>query len=358
MSAALEFLWTHITGKTHLPTASLEGSVIIVTGANRGLGIETALHLARLNPAKLILAVRDLATGEKASARIEASTEFKGEIDIWTLDLASFESVKSFALKVNALERLVSPDPPPRSFLAGADLVLLISIVFIKQDILVENAGIMSTTFKKTSDNWERTLQVNGLSTGLLGLLSLPALRRTVALPPPFPGSTIKPHLTIVGSEVHAWAAFKESKVPGSTLEALNSEEHANIHDRYNVTKLISLFMARKIAALPASEGVVVNCINPGLCKSDFRADLPTPVAWLMNKIAWSAEAGSMNIVWGAVEAPTSGAYISTCSEIAPSAFSTSEEGIALENKLWSEMSEVWQKVAPSVVEVLGPNGS
>ena len=38
--------------------------------------------------------------------------------------------------------------------------------------------------------------------------------------------------------------------------------------------------------------------------------------SWLMNKIAWSAEAGAMNIAWGAVEGSSSGAYISTCKEI------------------------------------------
>ena len=46
-----------------------------------------------------------------------------------------------------------------------------------------------------------RRIQVNGLSTGLLGLLALPALQKTASLPAPAPGSTIKPHLTIVGSE-------------------------------------------------------------------------------------------------------------------------------------------------------------
>lgn len=78
---------------------------------------------------------------------------------------------------------------------------------------------------------------------------------------------------------MHAWAAFTESKVAGSTLAALNAPEHCNTQDRYNVSKLLSLFLARKIASLPAARDVVVNCVNPGLCKSDFRADLPAPVA-------------------------------------------------------------------------------
>lgn len=49
--------------------------------------------------------------------------------------------------------------------------------------------------------------------------------------------------------------------------------------DRYNVSKLLSLFLARKIATLPAAKDIVVNCVNPGLCKSEFRADLPAAMA-------------------------------------------------------------------------------
>lgn len=68
--------------------------------------IEAALHLARLKPATLILAVRDSAAGDAAHERIKAETSYAGKAEVWTLDLASFASVKSFAARCLALERL------------------------------------------------------------------------------------------------------------------------------------------------------------------------------------------------------------------------------------------------------------
>ena len=55
-------------------TADLAGKTVVVTGANTGLGFETAKHFARMNPAKLILACRSQQRGEAALAGM---SEFK-----------------------------------------------------------------------------------------------------------------------------------------------------------------------------------------------------------------------------------------------------------------------------------------
>lgn len=60
------------------------------------------------------------------------------------------------------------------------------------------------------------------------------------------------------------WAAFKEKKVEGSTLTALNTEAVSDPKDRYNVSKLIDVFMSRELAALPATKDIIVNNVNPG----------------------------------------------------------------------------------------------
>lgn len=95
-----------------------------------------------------------------------------------------------------------------------------------------------------------RRLQVNVIATGLLAILLLPLLAKTAER---FSSSDFKPHLTIVASEgsqipvpvlpldveltltdtVHAFAAYKEAKVPGSVLAALNTKEHYNSLDRF-----------------------------------------------------------------------------------------------------------------------------
>lgn len=72
--------------------------VLIYVGANVGLGLEAARHLARYNPKKLILACRNQEKGEKGVQYINETTDVAaGVVECWELDLASFDSVKAFA---------------------------------------------------------------------------------------------------------------------------------------------------------------------------------------------------------------------------------------------------------------------
>jgi len=82
-----------------LATADLSGKVFIVTGSNIGLGFEAAKYLAQMKPAKLILAVRSLDKGEKAAETIKKATGFDN-LEVWQLDLASFEKHYSFCKKM------------------------------------------------------------------------------------------------------------------------------------------------------------------------------------------------------------------------------------------------------------------
>lgn len=81
--------------------AALTGRTALVTGANSGLGLETAVHLARLDPKVLILAVRTASKGEAARDEIaERSGLDRARIQVWELDMASF------ARQVKSQERL------------------------------------------------------------------------------------------------------------------------------------------------------------------------------------------------------------------------------------------------------------
>lgn len=73
------------------PAGLLEGRTVVVTGANAGLGLETAVHLARLRPARMIMACRSLERGEKAKGVVvERSGIEAGRVDVWEVDMASF----------------------------------------------------------------------------------------------------------------------------------------------------------------------------------------------------------------------------------------------------------------------------
>ena len=155
-----------------------------------GLGLEAARHFTRLGAARVILAVRSLSKGEAAKQSIEETTERKGVVEVWHLDLGNYESVKEFAKKAQGLDRL---------------------------DALVENAGVANTSWSVMEDD-EATITVNVVSTFLLALLMLPKLRESGQK------FNITPHLSITCSEVHAWSPFKQ-RTSANIFDALNDAE-------------------------------------------------------------------------------------------------------------------------------------
>lgn len=105
-SVILNFFYSQFFVTPKYPTTSHEGKTVIVTGANIGLGYEAAKHFVRLGAAKVILAVRSPEKGEEARKTIETSEKRSGVVEVWALDLASYDSVKAFAKRVAGLERV------------------------------------------------------------------------------------------------------------------------------------------------------------------------------------------------------------------------------------------------------------
>jgi NAD(P)-dependent dehydrogenase (short-subunit alcohol dehydrogenase family) len=77
----------------------LDGKVVIITGANTGIGYETALDFA-YRGAHLILACRDSKKAEKSAKEIIKLTNNKN-VDVEFLDLSDLDTVRSFAAKMN-----------------------------------------------------------------------------------------------------------------------------------------------------------------------------------------------------------------------------------------------------------------
>lgn len=123
--------------------------------------------MVRLNAAKVILACRSAGRGEAAKKDIEETTGRTGVVEVWQLDLSSFESVRQFAARVDKLERL---------------------------DVLLNNASFMSTQWQVVEGR-EAQLTVNVISTLLLTVMVLPMLRRTAIQ------FNVTPCATIVASD-------------------------------------------------------------------------------------------------------------------------------------------------------------
>lgn len=105
------------------------------------------------------------------------------------------------------------------------------------------------------------SIETNVICTGLLSVLLLPKLEETANMLAPSGSPNLKPHLTITGSEVHFWTKFKESSDP-HPIHALNDKSRFDGKDRYNVSKLLNIYLAREVGAL-ASDKVVVNVVSP-----------------------------------------------------------------------------------------------
>lgn len=132
-----------------------------------GLGREASRHFVRLGAAKVILGCRNLDKGEEAKKDIEETTGKKDVVEVWQLDMASFESVREFAARVDKLDRL---------------------------DILVDNASLLIFT-REMIEGHESTLTVNVISTFLLTMLVLPIMRRTATK------FNLVPHIVVVSSD-------------------------------------------------------------------------------------------------------------------------------------------------------------
>ena len=199
MGFVTQVLWSQLFFTPPYPITDFSGQTVIVTGSNVGLGLEAARHFARLNCAKLILAVRTVSKGEQAKESILSSTKRTSDcVEVWPLDLSSSVSVKAFAKRAEGLERV---------------------------DVLVENAGLGVAGWE-VMEGMEASLQINVISTFLLALLMLPKLRATGKR---F-GTT--PHLEIVSSEAHFMAAFKE-RDEDDMYAKLNDEKTFDLFERY-----------------------------------------------------------------------------------------------------------------------------
>lgn len=165
------------------PTHDFSGQTVIVSGANIGLGLEAARHVARLNCAKLILAVRSVSKGEKAKESILETTKRTADcIEVWELDLSCSTSTKAFAKRAQSLERV---------------------------DVLLENAGVSPGKWEMASEGNEMTIQVNVINTLLMAVSMLPKLRETAEK------FKTTPHLTVVSSEYHLTVGHQEMDVEG-----------------------------------------------------------------------------------------------------------------------------------------------
>ncbi|KAM9842222.1 retinol dehydrogenase 12 [Aulostomus maculatus] len=204
-------------------TARLEGKTVLITGANTGIGKETALDLA-IRGAHVVMACRDVDKGEEAAASIRASYP-KAQVEVRELDLADTCSIRSFAQR----------------FLRE----------FTHLHILINNAGVMMCPYTKTTDGFEMHIGVNHLGHFLLTSLLIGLLKRSAPS-----------RIVVVSSLAHnfGWIRFHDLHSQGSYNSGL----------AYCQSKLANVLFARELARRLKGSSVTVNSVHPGTVNSDL----------------------------------------------------------------------------------------
>ncbi|KAJ5150453.1 short-chain dehydrogenase/reductase [Penicillium coprophilum] len=348
--SVLSFLYSQLFVTPPVPTYDFTGQTIIITGANRGIGLEAARHLLRLNARRVVLAVRSTKRGEDAAAELKKSTTgHPGIIQVEELDMASHSSVKAFAARMNKLDRL--------------DGVLL-------------NAGMYTHEFYLADGFLESHLVVNVINTFFLSFLLLPILRASAER-----SHNARARISFVSSDRHVMYGLPEWKEE-NPFEVLSDPERARMDERlvktpvvfarvismlikdtsYMITKLMVILLTREMAVHVKPSDIIVNTFTPGYCESGLIDNIKGTTRVALNLLkkatARTAEVGGRTLVAAIVPWPEShGRYLndSKIDDLALSSFVRSDEGAKAQKKLWKDLMDLLEQREPLVQSSISP---
>ncbi|KAK4211985.1 short-chain dehydrogenase [Rhypophila decipiens] len=232
---------------------TLAGKTAIITGSNGGIGLECARQLLDLGVSKLILTGRDDARNEAALKDLNQNAE-TGRVELWKLDMLSYESITNFVERASHLAHL---------------------------DMVVLNAGIFRLDMTICpSTGHEEDVQTNYLSTALMALLFLQIFKNSTRSSPG--------KIVLVSSDTAAWAKFKE-KSANPILSAPDDKSNKwDTMERYATSKLLGQLFVTELAKHVSPDLAVVNMANPGLCHGSGlgRHGAGTVLGFALNSLA------------------------------------------------------------------------
>jgi NAD(P)-dependent dehydrogenase (short-subunit alcohol dehydrogenase family) len=274
--------------------SDLTGRIVLITGANTGIGRATASALAARG-AQLFLAGR---SEDRTGAAIDAIGQATGnhQLEFLPLDLGDLDSVQACA------ERFLASGEPLH--------------------VLINNAGLAGAR-GLTRSGFELAFGTNHVGHFLLTSLLLDRLRESTPA-----------RIVIVASSAHFSA-------PGIDFDAVRQPTRSVTGmAEYGVSKLANVLHAQELARRLDGTGVTTYALHPGVIASDIWRRIPWPARALMKLRMASPEQGAQTSIYCATAselAAESGGYYDDCRRREPSRVATPE----LAAELW-DRSSAW----------------
>jgi len=212
-------------------TTNLKGKICLVTGANSGIGKATATGLAALG-ATVVLVCRDSVKGETALNEVKTKTG-NNSVSMMIADLSSLQSIKQFADDFKSKYKQLH--------------------------VLINNAGVHLATRRLTVDGNETTFAVNYLAPFLLTNLLLNLLETSS------PSRIVNLTSRTAGG---AHIDLKDIQGLGKKFNGMRT---------YNQSKLAIIMFTYELAKKLEGTGVTVNCLHPGVIKTNLGRDFRGP---------------------------------------------------------------------------------
>jgi len=272
-------------------SSEMAGKIVLITGATGGIGLESAVGLARKG-ATVVMVGRDRAKGEAALAEVKRRSG-NDKVELLLADLSSLAAVRKLAA----------------DFLAKHD----------KLHVLLNNAGALHASRKLSPDGLELTFAVNHVAYFLLTELLLPTLK-----------ASAPSRIVSVASDAHKGMSLE--------FDDLQAEKRYTSFVVYGRSKLANVLWTYELARRLEGTGVTANCLHPGVVATGFGKNdtgLFALGARLIAPFLISPEKGARTSVWAASDPSlvnVSGKYFKKQKAI-PSSRQSNDP--ATQKKLW-----------------------
>ncbi|CAL4088042.1 unnamed protein product, partial [Meganyctiphanes norvegica] len=277
--------------------ATLVGKVVVITGANTGIGKETAKDLARRG-ARIVMLCRDLDKARVAAEEIHHETG--STVGVFQLDLASLESIR------NTADTLKQAEP--------------------NIHILINNAGVMMCPRWETKDGFEMQLGTNHLGHFLLTLMLLEQIKNSAPA-----------RIVNVSSIAHTQGKMN--------WDDLMNEKNYDAKEAYCQSKLANILFTKELAKRLSGTGVTCYSLHPGVVQTELGRHIHESVNgfihWAFhfcgNFFFKTVVQGAQTSIYCAVDesiSKHSGKYYSDCAEKRPNSQALNEEDAT---KLWEK---------------------